>query len=241
MTFTPAGPVSLATFIAVAAAVALATVAGDFVAQRRLGTPPATAARRTVLAAILLLAWLAATSAFVASGAIEAAPMPRLPLFFAGANLASLVFALSPVGGRLARGLPLSALIAFQAFRLPLELVLHAWADRGTIPGTMTWTGQNFDIITGLLALLVAPFANRATSRGRAVAWTFNAVGFALLLNVMRIAVMSSPLPFAWKDVDPPLQLALHLPYALIVTVCVAGALAGHVVLTRALLTKRRT
>jgi hypothetical protein len=48
--------------------------------------------------------------------------------------------------------------------------------------------------------------------------------------------VMSSPLPFAWKDVDPPLQLALHLPYALIVTVCVAGALAGHVVLTRALL-----
>jgi hypothetical protein len=28
----------------------------------------------------------------------------------------------------------------------------------------------------------------------------------------------------------------MHLPYALIAPVCVAGALAGHVILTRALL-----
>jgi hypothetical protein len=57
----------------------------------------------------------------------------------------------------------------------------------------------------------------------------------ALLLNVMRVAMMSSPLPFAW-DVRPPLQLVSHLPYAWIAPVCVAGALAGHLVLTRALL-----
>jgi hypothetical protein len=103
----------------------------------------------------------------------------------------------------------------------------------------MTWTGQNFDIVTGILALLAAPFPNRASSRGRAVGWTFNLIGLALLLNVMRVAVMSSPLPFAWKDVEPPLQLALHFPYALIVPVCIGGALIGHIALTRALL--RRT
>jgi len=236
MSLTPAGPFSFATFIAVVGAVALATVAGDFSARRRLGTLRPAAIRQTLLLALILLVWLAATCAFVASGAIERALTPRLPLFFAAANLAALIFALSPTGARLARGLPLSALIAFQAFRLPLELVLHTWAEHGTIPRTMTWTGQNYDIVTGILAILTAPFADRASPRGRAVAWTFNVIGFALLINLMRVAVMSSPLPFAWKDVDPPLQLALHLPYALIVTVCVAGALAGHVVLTRALL-----
>jgi hypothetical protein len=36
--------------------------------------------------------------------------------------------------------------------------------------------------------------------------------------------------------VTPPLLLALHLPYAWIGPVCVGGALAGHIVLTRALL-----
>lgn len=49
----------------------------------------------------------------------------------------------------------------------------------------------------------------------------------------MRVAIMSSPLPFAWGPQPPPLLLALHLPYALIGPVCVGGALFGHVVLTR--------
>jgi hypothetical protein len=54
-------------------------------------------------------------------------------------------------------------------------------------------------------------------------------------LNVMRVVVLSSPLPFGW-NVSPPLLLAFHLPYALIAPVCVGGALFGHIVLTRALI-----
>jgi hypothetical protein len=95
----------------------------------------------------------------------------------------------------------------------------------------MTWTGANFDIISGIVAIAATPFA----SRSRVVAWIANVVGFILLLNVGCVVILSSPLPFAWP-VSPPLQLVLHLPYALIATVCVAGALAGHIVLTRALL-----
>jgi putative effector of murein hydrolase len=56
--------------------------------------------------------------------------------------------------------------------------------------------------------------------------------------NVMRVAVMSSPLPFAWQ-VSPPLRLIFQLPFAFIVPVCVGGALAGHIILTRALLLNR--
>ena len=39
-----------------------------------------------------------------------------------------------------------------------------------------------------------------------------------------------------FRGVEPPLQLMFHMPYALIATVCVAGAVAGHVILTRRLL-----
>ena len=67
------------------------------------------------------------------------------------------------------------------------------------------------------------------------MAWVANLVGFALLLNVMRVAVLAAPVPFGWGQ-QPPLLLAFHLPYALIGPVCVGGALFGHIVLTRALL-----
>jgi hypothetical protein len=178
--------------------------------------------------------WLATISLVVATGYISAALMPRLLLFFAACNAIALAVGLSPLGGILARGLPLSVLVGFQAFRLPLEIILHAWAVEGTIPMTMTFNGRNFDIVTGVVAIITAPLA----ARSRSVAWVANGIGIVLLVNVARVALLSSPLPFAWT-VQPPLQLALHLPYAWIVPICVAGALLGHVVLTRALLGKR--
>jgi hypothetical protein len=228
MSFTPASAPSLAAFLAVLALVATCLVAGIHHASRRLGGP---AGKRAALAALGLAAWLGLTAIPVASGALEAQPVPRAMIFLLACNLGGLVLGLSRVGGWLAAGLPLGALVAFQGFRLPLELVLHSWGGQGTIPMTMTWEGSNLDVITGIVSLALAWPA----SRSRAAAWAANLVGIALLANVARVAIMSSPFPFAW-GVEPPLQLAFHLPYAWIVPVCVAGALAGHVVLTRALL-----
>jgi hypothetical protein len=157
-----------------------------------------------------------------------------VPVTFAALNVVAIAFALSTVGGRLALNLPLEALVGFQAFRLPLEVVLHSWAEQGTIPQAMTWSGSNLDVISGIVALLLAPFAAR-----RAVAWLANLVGFVLLINVARVAMLSSPVPFGW-DVQPKLTIIAHLPYALIGPVCVAGALAGHIILTRRLLDAAR-
>lgn len=230
MTFTPASSASLAAFVAINLGVVGAIVAGVALASRRAG--PA------VYVGAAIVGWIAIVSIVVASGAVRARPMPMVPIVVGASLIVAAAFALSPVGRRLAT-LPLGMLVAFQSFRLPLELVLHAWARGHTIPETMTWTGQNLDVVTGLLAAVVAPvlLARRADASrlSRAIAWMFNAVGIALLLNVLRVATMSSPLPFAWP-VEPPLQLAFYLPYAWIVPVCVGGALAGHVVLTRALL-----
>jgi hypothetical protein len=187
-------------------------------------------ARVTGLAAIALALWLGGQALLVASGRMTSLPLNGLPFFFGPILVVWVGLALSPVGRCLATTVPLAALVVFQAFRLPLELVLHSWVAQGTIPQTMTWLGQNWDIISGGTALVCAPLA----SRFRVAARLANIVGFALLLNVMRVAILSSPVPFGW-GVQPPLLLAFHLPYALIGPVCVGGALFGHLVLTRAL------
>jgi hypothetical protein len=223
MNFTAASSGSVLAFAAIVAAVVVAFLAGAHVAF-------AGQLRRTLPVALGLGAWLGGVGAVVASGRLAALPFHGLPFFFGAILLVSLVAGLSPLGRRMATTLPLAALVGFQAFRFPLELVLHAWAKQGTIPTTMTWTGQNWDIVAGLTALLATPWANR-----RGVAWGANLVGALLLANVIRVAVLSSPLPFGWGQ-QPPLLLALHLPYALIGPVCVGGALFGHIVLTRALL-----
>ena len=178
----------------------------------------------------VLFIWLAVLTGFIASGKMATLPLHGLPLFFLPILVICVTAALSPFGGRLATNVPLAALVGFQAFRLPLELVLHDWAAQGTIPGTMTWTGQNWDIVSGITALIAAPLAGRFPVAARAA----NVIGFALLVNVMLVAIMSSPFPFAWGQ-QPPLLLAMHLPYAFIGPVCVGGALFGHLVLTRRL------
>jgi hypothetical protein len=177
------------------------------------------------------MAWLSLLSCIVFTGLIQESPMPRMMYFFAGINIVSVIFAFSHVGKRLSNSIPIYLLVAFQGFRLPLELVLHTWFQQGVIPESMTWTGSNLDIISGLIFLLSVPLVQKNSK----MAWIPNLIGFTLLLNVMRVAILSSPLPFAWP-VNPPLLLGFHFPYLLIVPVCVSGALIGHIVLTRALL-----
>src|SRR5690606_14189116 len=119
-----------------------------------------TARRMTLLAGVGLMVWVGILSVLVGSGRMASLPMSGLPFFFGGILIVSVATGLSPLGGRIARQAPLAALVGFQAFRLPLELVLHRWAAEGTIPATMTWTGQNWDIVSGIVALVAAPFAN---------------------------------------------------------------------------------
>jgi hypothetical protein len=232
MDFVPGSSGSVAAFVGVVAGVLVAFLAGVHRAWTRTGGQ---AGRATALVAGASLAWLGLLSAGVASGAVISAPMPGLPIFFGVSLGGGLAIGLSRLGGRLAQGLTLTALVGFQGFRLPLELILHAWGESGTIPMTMTWEGSNLDVVSGALALLCAPLVGR----WRGVAWLANVVGFVLLVNVGRVAILSSPLPFAWPDVSPRLALGMVLPYAWIGPVCVGGALAGHVILTRALLRAR--
>ena len=227
--FQPASSMSLAAFLAICAAVVIAFLAAVWYSARREG---ATKWLRTAAAAFGLMAWLGIVSSLVASGWL-AADTGRIPLFVAATMLVVVAAGVSRVGRWLASA-TIPALVLFQAFRLPLELVLHAWVRQGVIPETMTWTGANWDIVAGSLAILFAPLSRG----GRSAAWIFNAIGFGLLLNVMRVAILSSPLPFAWP-VEPKLALILYFPYVLIVPVCVGGALLGHIALTRALLAAR--
>ena len=221
----PPSPLSLVAFLAIVLAVTAAIAASLL----RAGV-------RSTVVAIGLLAWLSLSAFANGSGVLERSlgPVPGVTLFLLASLGTALVVSLSPIGAAVARTTPLWALVLFQAFRLPLELVLHAWAGAGTIPPQMTWSGENLDVITGLVAPLAALAAYRGRMLGAVAA--FDVIGGALLLNVLRVALLSTPGPFFSYTGASPLLLAFHFPTDWIVPVCVGAALAGHVVLTRAVL-----
>ncbi|WP_413291850.1 hypothetical protein ACLSU7_10550 [Bdellovibrio sp. HCB185ZH] len=228
MVFSPAGGLSVLLFMAVVIGVCIMFIGAVGVASERLEF---SVNREVIKVTILTLSWLAVGTFLTYTKIFQFRPYPVALAYFIVVLVLSIGLALSKYGNRLALGLSLSALVLFHGFRLPLEIILHQWAEQGTMPTTMTWTGYNYDVIAGILALAVAPFANNH----KWLAWMFNIVGIALAVNAVYVGVMSSPLPFAWQ-IEPRLLLLYHIPYFLVMPVCVGGGIAGHVILTKALL-----
>ena len=203
------------------------------------GLSPAARTRRTVAVALGMALWLAAQAAAAESGWLgrfEKRP-PPLVLWFASMIVGTLLLAWSPFGKRFADGLPFVGLIGFQAFRLPLELVMHRAAVAGIMPNVMSFTGYNFDIVTGITAIPLAWYVwRRGPSRPLIALW--NITGQILLIIIVVVAFAASPVFRAFGD-DQLNIWVTQFPYVWI-AVAVGAALFGHVVTLRKLLSLAR-
>lgn len=179
--------------------------------------------------------WLGVTFALAASGLLarfDLSPPPIMPVLVASL-VAGVAVGASRLGGKLAHGLPLAALVGIQAFRLPLELIMHRAAAEGVMPAQMSFGGWNYDIVTGAAALALAPFADRLP---RAVLLAWNVLGSALLTVIVAVAVVSTPFIHAFGTAPERLNTFIAAPpFIWLPAVLVAAALAGHIVIFRAL------
>jgi hypothetical protein len=226
---------STALFVVIVLAIVLSLVAAVVLAGRQLDEAPRQTRRWWVGTLFGVTIWLVVTGVASASGVLRAQTLPPpLALFMLSSLIVAVSAAFSRLGSRLIEGLPIAALVGVQAFRLPLELVLHRWHAEGVIPVQMTYQGFNFDILTGISALLVCAWSTfRKTPPSRALVVTWNVFGILLLANVMTIAVLSSPLPIRAFTTGVPVLLAFYFPYGWIIPFCVGGALFGHLVVFR--------
>lgn len=178
--------------------------------------------------------WLALTASAAASGALRfTGTPPTMMLLMASVLALALGIGLSGTGKRLA-GLPLAALVGVHAFRFPLELLMHRAFEEGVMPGQMSYSGRNFDIVTGITAIVVAGLL----AAGRMPGWgvrAWNWMGMALLLNVMVIANLSTPSPYRVFMNEPANVWVARAPFVWLPAVMVLTALLGHIVLFRRL------
>jgi hypothetical protein len=159
---------------------------------------------------------------------------PPILLVIALSVLFVILVGASPSGARMADRLPFVALIGYQSFRLPLELVMHHAATTGLMPPQMTYTGLNFDILSGALAIPVAAMAAVDRAPG-AVVFLWNLLGTILLVNIVVIAAASTPV-FAAFGPDRLNTWIAQAPYIWLPGVLVPSAAFGHLLVWRKLL-----
>lgn len=204
-------------------------------ASRASGDSAAAARRRQLGFLSMATVWVVVVSAAALSGAFN--PAQRPPVFFVLMLLSVLaigiMLARSETGVRLARSLPLAVLVAFQAFRFPLELAMHRAYSEGLMPIQMSYSGRNFDILTGITALVLGI----ALAVSRVPHWVvrlWNVLGLVLLANIVGVAILSTPV-FALFGPDRLNVFVMRMPYVLLPAVMVLAAWAGHLIVFRAL------
>ena len=214
--------------------VAALLVGGIAVSWRRTGASRRRTSLVTLAAVIGLIVWMGGTYALASLGLLRFADGPPTMMLLVPVMTALAIgLGVSRVGWRLATGLPLWILVASQSFRLPLELVMHEAYEAGLMPVQMSYSGLNYDIVTGASAVLVAILLATRRAGVRVAKW-WNVLGTLLLCNIIIVALLSAPTPMRVFKTQPPNTWITGPPYIWLPAVLVAFAILGHIVIYRA-------
>ena len=124
-------------------------------------------------------------------------------------------------------------LIAIHVLRLPVELVLYKLFLDRLVPEAMTFQGWNFDILSGISALiiLIATLLKYRISPVLFRIWNF--AGLCLLFIIITIAILSAPSPFQLIAIEQPNVAILCFPYTLLPALVVPLVLLSHLLLLK--------
>jgi hypothetical protein len=184
--------------------------------------------KRLVIAIVPL--WMLIQAGFAISGAYQTESHEIPLLMFFGPLPALLFFAALFAGARqsLVAGLPLKLLTIIHIVRIPVELVLHWLYEGRLIPEVMTYSGANFDILSGLTApiVLFLAFRGNTVKRGLLIAW--NIVALGLVLTIVTIAILSFPGPLQQLSPELPNRAVALFPYVWLPSVIVPIVIFSH-------------
>jgi hypothetical protein len=102
------------------------------------------------------------------------------------------------------------------------------------MPIQMSFSGFNWDIISGLGALAVAAVLVRKP-RSLVLVRIWNTAGIVLLANIVTIAILSAPTPLRVFHNEPANVWIEKAPWVWLPSVFVLAAIAGHIVVYRRL------
>jgi hypothetical protein len=125
-----------------------------------------------------------------------------------------------------------ASLVKLQSFRFFVEILLWILFLAGNVPVQMTFEGRNFDIVAGITAPLVAWLMVRGKiSKPVLVIW--NIACLALLINIVTIAILSTPSPWRVFMNEPANTIVGRFPVSWLPGMLVPLAYALHLLVLK--------
>lgn len=137
---------------------------------------------------------------------------------------------------QLLKHISLKSLIYIQTFRILMEFIL--WLlYKHIIPIQMSFEGFNYDILIGISAFIVAYYYGMGieffNQKWFLISW--NVAGIALLMNIVIIAILSTPSPFRQFMNEPANTVIAYFPFVWLPGFVVPVALMMHLFALRKL------
>lgn len=166
---------------------------------------------------------------------------PRLLLLIVPPLVAVLLLFVLPKGRAFLNHLDLRTLTWLHVVRLPVEVVLLLLFFQGLVPRIMTFEGHNYDIFSGLSAPVMAWLSFNRKKITPTVLLAWNIICLLLLLNIVIIAILSTPYPFQKLGFGQPNIAVLHFPYVWLPCCIVPLVLLSHLSAIRLLRMHKQT
>lgn len=152
---------------------------------------------------------------------------PRQLLFFAPPLLALILVLRSKNWTEVLKATPLVWLIYVQSFRIVVEAILYSLHLINELPVLMTFEGQNFDIIVGVTAPIVAfLLSNNIISKKLAIMWNY--AGIIILGVTVVSAILAMPNKLQVINVGDAMKTVAEMPWTLLPSFLVPLAFYGH-------------
>jgi hypothetical protein len=122
-------------------------------------------------------------------------------------------------------------IVVLQTFRVFVEILLWMLFVDQLLPVQMTFEGYNFDILAGLTAPVIAWAYSRTKSALLLKIW--NIACLCLLINIVTIAILSTPVPFRVFMNEPANTIVTQFPIVWLPGLLVPLAYTLHILSLR--------
>jgi hypothetical protein len=161
---------------------------------------------------------------------------PRFALLIVPQLLLFIVLFNTRKGRLFLDGLDIQKMTLLHVVRIPVEIALYLLAARKFIPELMTFEGYNFDIFSGISAIVVYYFIFIKQIVGRSVLLIWNIVCLTLVIIIAVLAILSVPTQFQqWAFEQPNIALA-YFPFVWLPSIIVPIVVISHLAAIRQLL-----
>lgn len=176
---------------------------------------------------LFLLLWIGYNQLLIKTGLILSTDFPpRIPFLVFFPLLLSIVLVKKTKGLKwIIKTTPIYVPIAIQSFRVVVELLIFESYKNGVLPERVTFSGYNYDIIVGALALPAAYLVYKASNKRRSlIIW--NVFG----LSILMVTVSSFVYSFYFASENQIDLNFIQYPLAFLPTVLLPFAIFCHVI-----------